>query len=179
MSCPRFLYWLLSVVCTSRCLGIGLISSPSISHFEWPIGIPKTIHFCYKHEGIPSFVKDTWRALNPDFTIKVHGDAACHAFLLAHFGGEIAGCNEGPAGIEHTAPTVRTVYARHGARTDRTGPRFAPSLRAVYARVPHGPIRACIWRIFCKPSRTDALARATNAYSGEHAGARTLHGSTT
>lgn len=70
---------------------ISITSRPSIPHYEWPEGIPKVIHFCYKHENIPRFVKDTWLALNPGFKLTVHGDAACHAFLLAHYGSEIAG----------------------------------------------------------------------------------------
>ena len=70
---------------------ISITSRPSIPHYEWPEGIPKVIHFCYKHENIPGFVKDTWLALNPGFKLTVHGDAACHAFLLAHYGSEVAG----------------------------------------------------------------------------------------
>ena len=100
-------------------------SSPALPHYDWPEGIPKVIHFCYKHENIPGFVKEAWSSLNPGFAIQVHGDASCHRFLLEHYGSEIAG---------------------------------------FYARVPHGPIRACIWRIFCAPSaRARPRARASPA----------------
>ena len=105
---------IISAASTSTALvAHGSHSSPALPHYDWPEGIPKVIHFCYKHENIPGFVKEAWSSLNPGFAIQVHGDASCHRFLLEHYGSEIAG---------------------------------------FYARVPHGPIRACIWRIFCAPS---------------------------